>query len=97
MHQGLVYVFTGGCALKITFVVVGQLHVEADVVRERTQVLHQCVQLPHQQDTGLLSVAAHHGRHLAVVIAKTRKGMWEIILTLKDFFTLNTLNHLFFP
>ena len=87
----------GGCALWVTFVVVGQLHVEADVVWERTQVLHQCVQLPHQQDAGLLSVAARHGRHLAVGVAKTRKGLWEIILTLKDVFTLNTLNHHFPP
>lgn len=46
-----------------TLLVVGQLHVEGDAVRQRTQVLHQSVELPHQQDAGLLGVAAGQ-RHL---------------------------------
>lgn len=41
----------------VTIVVVSQLHVQADAVRQRTQVLHQSVELPHQQDAGLLGVA----------------------------------------
>lgn len=51
-----------------TVVVVGQLHVEEDVVWQRTQVLHQCVELPYQQDAGLLGVTARHCWHLAVVV-----------------------------
>lgn len=42
----------------VTIVIVSQLHVEADVVWQRTQVLHQSVELPHQQDAGLLGVSA---------------------------------------
>lgn len=52
----------------VTIVVVSQLHVEADAVRQRTQVLHQSVELPHQQDAGLLGVATWH-RQLVVVDA----------------------------
>lgn len=47
----------------LTLLVVRQLHVEGDAVRQRTQVLHQSVELPHQQDARLLGVAAGH-RHL---------------------------------
>lgn len=44
----------------LTIVIVSQLHVEADIVWQRTQILHQSVELPHQQDAGLPSVAARH-------------------------------------
>lgn len=49
----------------VTVIIVCQLHVEADAVGQRPQVLHQSVELPHQQDAGLLGVTAGH-RHLVV-------------------------------
>lgn len=47
----------------LTLLVVRQLHVEGDAVWQRTQVLHEGVELPHQQDARLPGVAARH-RHL---------------------------------
>lgn len=47
-----------GLCVCVTIVIVNQLHVEGDAVWQRTQVLHQSVELPHQQDAGLLGVAA---------------------------------------
>lgn len=47
----------------LTLLVVRQLHVEGDAVGQRAQVLHQSVELPHQQDARLLGVAAGH-RHV---------------------------------
>lgn len=55
----------GVCA---TIIIVGQLHVEAHVIRQRTQVLHQGVELPHQQDARLLGVATRQRRQLVVVV-----------------------------
>jgi len=71
--------------MRVTFIIVGQVHTDADVVGQRAQVLHQHVELPHQQDAGLLSGAVRHGCHraaaagvLPVVVAKTREALWEI-------------------
>lgn len=47
----------------LTLLVVRQLHVEGDAVGQRTQVLHERVELPHQQDAGLPGVPARQ-RHL---------------------------------
>ena len=58
----------------VTILVVRQLHVEADVIWQRTQVLHQSVELPHQQDAGLLGVATCHGRHVVVVVVVVVAG-----------------------
>ena len=42
----------------LTLLVVRQLHVEEDAVWQRPQVLHQGVELPHQQDARLPGVPA---------------------------------------
>lgn len=47
----------------LTLLVERQLHVEGDAVGQRTQVLHERVELPHQQDAGLPGVPARQ-RHL---------------------------------
>lgn len=45
---------------KFTLIIVEEFHVEADVVRQRAEMLHQHVKFAHQQHTGFLGVVTGH-------------------------------------
>lgn len=45
---------------KCTLIIVEEFHVEADVVRQRAEMLHQHVKFAHKQNTGFLGVVTGH-------------------------------------
>lgn len=45
---------------RLTLIIVEEFHVEADVIRQWAEILHQHVKFTHQQHTGFLGVVTGH-------------------------------------
>lgn len=56
-----------------TFIIVEELHCQADIVWERAQVLHQNVDLADEEDARLLGVCTADGRIALFVLTANRE------------------------
>lgn len=83
--------------ISVTIIIVSQLHVEADVVWQRAQVLHQDVELPHQQDAGIPGVPTWHWWDFDVAVADQEERQARQQMSLEEPAFLDALpgNHYF--
>jgi len=57
---------------RFTLIIVEEFHVEADVIRQRAEMLHQHVKFAHQQRTGFLGVVTGHFSQALAAFAENR-------------------------